>query len=227
MKRILIFLAILLSGFYLAYTFGLWDLLTNLQDFKHLLVASGWQGYIWFIVLSILVSVFLLPGQLLALVGGMVYGGLVGGILTVVGATLGAAIAFVLGKYVARDYIVQHFGQRPVFQKIEQGVLTNGTTFLVFTRLVPIFPYAIQSYAYALTPMSLGKFTLISFITMMPASFIYTFMAAEIVKNGVSWKLLLELTIAGLLLALLTLLPKRLSPKIRQLNSEYKSKEKN
>ncbi|GAF38263.1 DedA family protein [Agrilactobacillus composti DSM 18527 = JCM 14202] len=226
MKRILIFLAILLSGFYLAYTFGLWDLLTNLQDFKHLLVASGWQGYIWFIVLSILVSVFLLPGQLLA-GWGMVYGGLVGGILTVVGATLGAAIAFVLGKYVARDYIVQHFGQRPVFQKIEQGVLTNGTTFLVFTRLVPIFPYAIQSYAYALTPMSLGKFTLISFITMMPASFIYTFMAAEIVKNGVSWKLLLELTIAGLLLALLTLLPKRLSPKIRQLNSEYKSKEKN
>jgi uncharacterized membrane protein YdjX (TVP38/TMEM64 family) len=157
----------------------------------------------------------------------MVYGGLVGGILTVIGATLGAAIAFVLGKYVARDYIVQHFGQRPVFQKIEQGVLTNGTTFLVFTRLVPIFPYAIQSYAYALTPMSLGKFTAISFVTMMPASFIYTFMAAEIVKNGVSWKLLLELTIAGILLALLTLLPKRLSPKIRQLNSEYKPKEKN
>jgi uncharacterized membrane protein YdjX (TVP38/TMEM64 family) len=66
MKRILIFLAVLLSGFYLAYTFGLWDLLTNLQDFKHLLIASGWQGYIWFILLSILVSVFLLPGQLLA-----------------------------------------------------------------------------------------------------------------------------------------------------------------
>ena len=98
----------------------------------------------------------------------------------------------------------------------------NGISFLVFTRLVPVFPFAIQSYAYAMTPMSVKKFSLISFLTMMPASFIYAFMASEIASKGVSMTLLIELTIAGILLALLAYLPKRISKKISQLNSEYK-----
>ena len=57
---------------------------------------------------------------------------------------------------------------------------------------------------------------------MMPASFIYAFMASEIASKGVSMTLLIELTIAGILLALLAYLPKRISKKINQLNSEYK-----
>ncbi|MGL9747570.1 TVP38/TMEM64 family protein [Enterococcus sp. DIV0170] len=224
MKKISLFIVIVLLVIFLAYQFGLIDLLTNISDLRAYLENLGWWGYVIFILLSVIVAVFLLPGQVLAIVGGLAYGGLIGGALTVIGASLGATLSFIIGKYVARGYIIQRFGNDPTFQKIEKGVRENGLSFLIFTRLVPIFPFAIQSYAYAMTPMSVKKFSLISFLTMIPASFIYAFMASEIVAKGVSMSLLLELTVAGVLLALLAYLPKKVSKKINQLTSEYKNK---
>ncbi|WP_251867396.1 TVP38/TMEM64 family protein [Enterococcus malodoratus] len=222
MKKIIIFILLLLLVIFMAYQFGLVDFLTDISGLRAYLEALGWWGYVIFILLSVVVAVFLLPGQFLAIVGGLAYGGFLGGLLTIIGASLGASISFIIGKYVAREYILTRFGSDPTFQKIERGVKENGISFLVFTRLVPVFPFAIQSYAYAMTPMSVKKFSLISFLTMMPASFIYAFMASEIASKGVSMTLLIELTIAGILLALLAYLPKRISKKINQLNSEYK-----
>lgn len=222
MKKIIIFILLLLLVIFMAYQFGLVDFLTDISGLRAYLEALGWWGYVIFILLSVVVAVFLLPGQFQAIVGGLAYGGFLGGLLTIIGASLGASISFIIGKYVAREYILTRFGSDPTFQKIERGVKENGISFLVFTRLVPVFPFAIQSYAYAMTPMSVKKFSLISFLTMMPASFIYAFMASEIASKGVSMTLLIELTIAGILLALLAYLPKRISKKINQLNSEYK-----
>lgn len=222
MKKIIIFILLLLLVIFMAYQFGLVVFLTDISGLRAYLEGLGWWGYVIFILLSVVVAVFLLPGQFLAIVGGLAYGGFLGGLLTIIGASLGASISFIIGKYVAREYILTRFGSDPTFQKIERGVKENGISFLVFTRLVPVFPFAIQSYAYAMTPMSVKKFSLISFLTMMPASFIYAFMASEIASKGVSMTLLIELTIAGILLALLAYLPKRISKKINQLNSEYK-----
>ncbi|EOH81278.1 MULTISPECIES: TVP38/TMEM64 family protein [Enterococcus] len=222
MKKIIIFILLLLLVIFMAYQFGLVGFLTDISGLRAYLEGLGWWGYVIFILLSVVVAVFLLPGQFLAIVGGLAYGGFLGGLLTIIGASLGASISFIIGKYVAREYILTRFGSDPTFQKIERGVKENGISFLVFTRLVPVFPFAIQSYAYAMTPMSVKKFSLISFLTMMPASFIYAFMASEIASKGVSMTLLIELTIAGILLALLAYLPKRISKKINQLNSEYK-----
>ncbi|MGM0166557.1 hypothetical protein IGI39_001517 [Enterococcus sp. AZ135] len=222
MKKIALFILLLLLVILMAYQFGLVDLLTDITGLRTYLESLGWWGYVIFILLSIIVAVFLLPGQFLAIVGGLAYGGFIGGALTIVGASLGASISFIIGKYIARAYILERFGNDPTFKKIEKGVKENGISFLVFTRLVPVFPFAIQSYAYAMTPMGVKKFSLISFLTMMPASFIYAFMASEIASKGVSTSLLFELTIAGIFLALLAYLPKRVSKKLNQLNSEYK-----
>lgn len=222
MKKILAFIVLVVLVIFLAYQFGFVDFLTDIAGLRAYLENLGWVGYLIFILLSVVVAVFLLPGQFLAIVGGLAYGGLLGGTLTIIGASLGASISFIIGKYVGRNYILRRFGNDATFQKIEKGVSENGISFLIFTRLVPIFPYAIQSYAYAMTPMSVKKFSLISFATMMPASFIYAFMSSEIASKGVSLTLLMELTVAGILLALLAYLPKRFSKKIKQLNSEYK-----
>lgn len=221
-KKIGLFILLVLFGIFLAHQFGLVDFLTDVAGLRDYLETLGCWGYLIFVVLSIVVSVFLLPGQFLAIVAGLAYGGFIGGLLTIVGASLGSSISFIIGKYVARDYIIGRFGTDPTFQKIEKGVKENGVFFLIFTRLVSIFPFAIQSYAYAMTPMSTKSFSLISFLTMMPASFLYAFMASEIAARGVSVLLLLELTGAGILLALLAYLPKKISKKISRLNSEYK-----
>ncbi|REC31635.1 hypothetical protein CF160_03905 [Enterococcus pseudoavium] len=222
MKKLIVFILLVAGVIFLADHFGLVAFLTDITRLRSCLENFGWWGYLFFILLSVVVAVFLLPGQFLAIVGGLAYGGFVGGVLTVIGASLGASLSFIIGKYVARDYILQRFGEDPIFQKVEKGVRENGLSFLIFTRLVPIFPFAIQSYAYALTPMSVKKFSFISFLTMMPASFIYAFMASEIASKGVSLKLLIELTVAGMLLALITYLPKKISKKMNKLSNEYK-----
>ena len=144
MKKIIVFIAFILLGIFLAYKFGLVDFLTDISSLRAYLEALGWQGYVIFILLSVIVAVFLLPGQFLAIVGGLAYGGLLGGLLTIIGASLGASISFIIGKYIAREYILKRFGNDPTFQKIEKGVRENGISFLIFTRLVPVFPFAIQ-----------------------------------------------------------------------------------
>jgi uncharacterized membrane protein YdjX (TVP38/TMEM64 family) len=223
LKKIILFILLVLFVIFQGYQFGLVSLLTDIESLRAYLESLGWWGYVLFILLSVLVAVFLLPGQFLAIVGGLAYGGFVGGCLTIIGASLGASISFIIGKYVAREYILQRFGTDPTFQKIEKGVQENGISFLIFTRLVPVFPFAIQSYAYAMTPMSIRKFSIISFLTMMPASFIYAFMASEIASKGISGTLLVELSIAGILLALLAYLPKKISKKLNRLSSGYKN----
>ncbi|MBP1042192.1 TVP38/TMEM64 family protein [Vagococcus sp. BWB3-3] len=210
MKKITLFIGLMIIFVAIAYQVGLVDLLTDIDQLRLLLADFGWWGYVLFIGLGILVAVLMLPGQFLAVVGGLIYGGWLGGALTIIGASIGCTISFMIGKFVARDYVIQRFSNSQVFQKIEKGVAQNGVSFLIFTRLVPIFPYGIQSYAYALTPMTVGKFSAISFVTMMPASFIYAFMASEIATKGVSLQLLGELALAGMLLSLLSFVPKKI-----------------
>lgn len=210
MKKLVIASSMSLILVVLVYQLGLIDLLKDVAELRQWLAGFGWWSYGVFIALGILVAVLMLPGQLLAVVGGLMYGGWIGGGLTIIGASIGCTISFMIGKFIAREFVVERFGDSQVFQKIEKGVAENGSSFLIFTRLVPVFPYAIQSYAYALTPMTLGKFSFISFVTMMPASFIYAFMASEIATKGVSISLLLELALAGILLTLLSVVPKKI-----------------
>lgn len=116
MKKIIVFIVFVLFVIFLAYHFGFVDFLTDISGLRTYLESLGWWGYGIFILLSIIVAVFLLPGQFLAIVGGLAYGGLIGGLLTIIGASLGASISFIIGKYVARDYILQRFGMILLFK---------------------------------------------------------------------------------------------------------------
>lgn len=213
MKKIILAAAAILSVSILFYKLGLAEKLKDISLMQHWFQSLGFKGYFIFIIVSVLVAVFLLPGQFLAIIAGMAYGSLLGGALTVIGATLGSSISFVAAKYFARDYIVEKFKDNPAFQKIEAGVRENGISFLILTRLVPVFPFALQSYAYALTPIELMPFTVISFITMIPGCFIYSFMASEIYTNGFSVKLVIQFTAAGIILFVLSLIPKNIAKK--------------
>ena len=116
MKKIVTFLVIFILVIVVAYQLGLTRLLTDFNQLRNLIQGSGWWGYLIFIALSIFTSVFLLPGQLLAIVGGICWGGFIGGALTVIGATIGCSVSFVIGKYVARDYIVEKMGDSSTFK---------------------------------------------------------------------------------------------------------------
>ena len=87
-----------------------------------------------------------------------------------------------------------------MFMKIESGVQKNGIDFLIFTRLMPFFPYNIQNYAYGLTSISFLKFTFISMLSMIPGTFLFAFLAGEFVNNGIDWIFVIEVSGGALIL---------------------------
>ena len=211
--KILVIVAIIAAVFFVAKHFGWTDRLQDVPAMQAWFRSLGFAGYAAFIALFVLVAVFMLPAAAFTIIAGVTFGSVLGGILALVGATIGAAAAFIVAKYVARDVIVNKFQGNALFKKIEEGVEANGVSFLILTRLVPIFPYNVQNYAYGLTSINFLTYTGVSFITMAPGAFIYAYMAGEIVAHGFSIKLLVQFAIAGVILFLVSLIPKYIAKK--------------
>lgn len=209
-KKIIIVLCVIglivLAG--VLYVTGTFDTITDYTSFRNMIEGAGILGYIIYIGVYIIVAIFSIPGSIITISAGLIFGPLIGGFLSLTGATIGATCAFLIARYFARDTIVKRFGHLEIVDKIEKGVKKNGKDFLIFTRLMPFFPYSIQNYAYGLTPISVVTFFIVSYITMAPGSFIYAYMAGDIAQNGVRLSLFIKLAIAGILLFILSQLPK-------------------
>jgi len=182
--------------------------LRDVQGIRLWLQNLGGIGYLVYVLLYIFTAVFMLPTSAVTVLAGITFGSIVGGVLSLISATIGACVAFLIARYAARDTIVGRFGQNPLFKRIEDGVRESGTSFLILTRLVPVFPYNIQNYAYGVTNIRLTTFALVSLVTMAPGAFIYAYMAGEIVTHGLSVGLLVQIAVAGLVLFGVSLLPK-------------------
>lgn len=204
----LILLAILGIVFFIIYKTGFIETLKDLNKFRSLIEDAGALGYIIYVLVFIITAVFSLPASVVTISGGIVFGPILGALLALVGATIGAVAAFLVARYLARGFIVEKFGENPIFKKIEAGVEKNGRDFLILTRLVPIFPYNIQNYAYGVTNIDLLTYTVISFITMAPGAFVYAYMAGEIATKGVTTSFFIKLVIAGLILFGVAQIPK-------------------
>ena len=181
---------------YAIHAFGLFDLLTDLPHLQTLIRQSGLFGYSLYILLFIIATLFLLPGSILVIAGGIVFGPLLGTLLSLIAATLG------------RDLLLKYVGHSHTFKAIEKGIARNGIDFLILTRLIPLFPYNIQNYAYGLTTIAFWPYTLISALTTLPGIVIYTVMASDLANEGITLRFILQLCLAGLALFILVQLAK-------------------
>jgi len=211
--KIIIIVAIIAAVFFVANRLGFTDRIQDIPAMQAWFQSLGIIGYAVFIVLFIIAAVFMLPAAPFTIIAGITFGSVLGAILALVAATIGAMAAFAVARYVARDTIVNKFKDNRIFAKVEKGFEQNGISFLILTRLVPIFPYNVQNYAYGITPVNFLTFSGISFITMAPGAFIYAFMAGEIVANGFSVKLMIQFAVAGVILFLVSLIPKYIAKK--------------
>ncbi|WP_070119616.1 TVP38/TMEM64 family protein [Bacillus marinisedimentorum] len=211
--KLLAVIGAIAAVFLIAWQTGILEQLKDVKAMQAWFEGFGVFGYIVFLLVFVAVAVFMLPASLLTIVAGITFGSIKGGLLALIGATIGAMAAFLIAKYVARGIIVNKFKDNAVFKKIDQGVEKNGESFLILTRLVPVFPYNVQNYAYGVTSLSFVKFSIVSLITMAPGAFIYAYMAGQIVAEGFSTKLLLEFAAAGTILFLVSLIPKYIAKK--------------
>jgi uncharacterized membrane protein YdjX (TVP38/TMEM64 family) len=146
------------------------DVLTWIQDL-------GVTGAIVFILLYIFAAVLLIPGTLLTLGSGLIYGLFLGSLYVAIGATLGAIAAFLVGRYVARDWASRRIEANANWKAIDQAVAKEGLKIVILTRLSPIFPFTLLNYAFGVTQVSLKDYA-IGCVGMIPGIIMYVYIGS-------------------------------------------------
>ncbi len=143
------------------------DLAARLQDF-------GPLGALVFIGLFALATILFLPGSVFALAGGALFGPVLGTVFNLAGATIGAAIAFFIARYLASDWVARKSAGK--LARLIKGVESEGWRFVAFTRLVPLFPFNLLNYALGLTRIGALPYVLATAISMVPGAIAYTYL---------------------------------------------------
>jgi len=197
------------------YKFGVFEYISieNIQKLKEWINGFGIIAPIVYIGLYIIAALFFLPGLPVTLLAGIAFGPLLGALYANIGATLGASAAFLASRYAARGMVEGWAKRNEQFRKIDEGVKNQGWRMLMITRLVPIFPYNIQNFAYGLTKINLVTFIIVSFICMLPGAAAFTFMAGAIGAGESPTQILMYLSIGAILLVGMSLIPGYLQKK--------------
>src|SRR5262245_45259015 len=147
-------LALVLAAAGLLLAFRVLPLNEWMLGFVGWIRGAGVAGMAVFVLAYVVACVLLLPGLILTLGAGFAYGVAVGIPLVWVAANLGAAVAFLLGRTLARDRIAARVAGNPKFAAIDEAVGREGLKIVLLTRLSPAFPFNLLNYAYGLTRVS-------------------------------------------------------------------------
>jgi len=167
----IIILSVVIAGIALAMTYR--DALDPgaLQEWVD---GFGILGPLVFMLLYSVATVFFLPGSVVTLAGGAIFGPLWGTLYNLTGATLGATFAFLIARYLGGDWVEQKSAGR--VKQLKQGVEKEGWRFVAFVRLVPLFPFNLLNYALGLTRIPLPHYVIASWLCMLPGAIAYTWL---------------------------------------------------
>jgi uncharacterized membrane protein YdjX (TVP38/TMEM64 family) len=170
----------------------------------------GPLAWLAFMALYAIATVLFLPGSVLTLAGGSLFGPVLGTFVNLTGATLGAVLAFLLSRYLASDWVEQKTGGR--LKQLKEGVEGEGWRFVAFVRLVPLFPFNLLNYALGLTRIRFLHYLVATYISMLPGALAYTylgFVGREAVAGGEG--LIQKSLLALALLAVAAFVPRLIS----------------
>jgi uncharacterized membrane protein YdjX (TVP38/TMEM64 family) len=156
---------------------GLTEILHHSMEW---IAQSGWIGVAGFIVLYTLTCVFFLPGSVLTIGAGAVYGFWFSTALVTISSTVGAVVNFLTSRYLARSWMQRRLGRSAKFRALDKAVSTEGWRMILISRMSPIIPHSLVSYAAGLIRISFWRFTLASFVGFLPQSAAYTYLGAVV-----------------------------------------------
>jgi uncharacterized membrane protein YdjX (TVP38/TMEM64 family) len=131
---------------------------------------------------------FFLPGLPITIVGGILFGPLWGVVYAITGSTAGACIAFLISRYLARDWVEGKL-QSPRWRRLDEGVEKHGWKVVAFTRLIPLFPFNLLNYAFGLTRIGFRHYAVTTFFCMLPACIAFVVFSSsllDLVRGRVS-----------------------------------------
>ncbi|ASI36579.1 MULTISPECIES: TVP38/TMEM64 family protein [unclassified Exiguobacterium] len=149
-------------------------------DIKEWILSFGMWAPILYIVLYTVRPLIFFPASVLSITGGLAFGALMGTVYTVIGATLGAVVAFLVAKKLGKGFIKNGAGK---VDQIQQQLEKNGFIYVLIFRLLPIFNFDLISYAAGLSKVRLLPFFLATLIGIIPGTFAYNFLGSSIVSK--------------------------------------------
>jgi uncharacterized membrane protein YdjX (TVP38/TMEM64 family) len=162
-----------------------------------------------FIALFAAATVLFVPGLPVTVLSGILFGAFWGTIYVVIGSTIGVSAAFLIGRYLGRDFVKRMTEKNEKMKKIDKYIKEQGDTILIISRLVPVFPFNLQNYAYGITDIRFSTYFWYSLIFMIPGTFIYTSFGALAYSTIPVKELMLYSGILLIALCLLIILPRK------------------
>lgn len=182
----------------------------NAQALELWIKDAGAAAPLLFMVVYAIGTVFFLPGSLLTLLGGALFGPWLGSFYSLTAATAGAMLSFLVARYLASGWVAEKAGGR--LKQIVTGVENEGWRFVAFTRLVPLFPFNLLNYALGLTRIPFAQYSIATYICMLPGAVAYTWLGyagKEAIAGGEGTVQKIMLAIA--LLTVVSFLPRLVS----------------
>jgi uncharacterized membrane protein YdjX (TVP38/TMEM64 family) len=185
----------------------------KLGDLRQWIQGFGSLAPLVYVLIYIIAVVAALPGAAITIAGGALFGSVTGVILVSIGSTIGASLAFIIARYVARNAIVRRLSGNETFHKLDRMTEEHGAIIVAITRLVPIFPFNLLNYGFGLTRVPFWTYIFWSWLCMIPGTILYV-VGTDAVVSGVSqgnvpWPLVAAMVAAGIVLFLLVKFARR------------------
>lgn len=132
-------------------------------------------AWIVYVLLYVLATVAFLPGLILTIAAGVIFGLATGIVLVSIASLLGATAAFFVGRTIARDWVSTRIEAWPRFRALNRALGERGFWIVLLTRLSPVFPFNLLNYAYGISAVRAREYVLASWIGMLPATALYVY----------------------------------------------------
>jgi len=189
----------------------------KLIEIKDWIAGQGVWAPVLFIGLYIIATVAALPGSVLTIAAGALFGSVVGVITVIIGATIGASLSFLIARYVAKDAISKLLEKNEKFQKLNKLTEKNGDIIVAITRLVPIFPFNLLNYGFGLTSVPFWTYVIWSAICMLPGTILFVVgtdaVTTAINQGEIPWVLVIVVLIV---IALITFIVKKAKARLKE-----------
>ncbi len=173
--RLLVLVALAVAAVVAAVTLPIQEFLTR---FLQWVDGLGAWGPLLVAAAYIPATVFFIPGSILTLGAGALFGVVVGTVAVSLGSTLGSTAAFLVGRFFAREWVAQKVAGNAKFAALDAAVGDQGFKIVLLTRLSPAFPYNMLGYMYGITNVKLLHYVVASWIGMLPGTVLYVYLGA-------------------------------------------------
>ncbi len=147
-----------------------------LVAFNDWVEGLGYVGYLVFVGMYILATVLFLPGSVLTIGAGFLFGVIGGSVAVSVASTVGASLAFLIGRYIARNRVASRLSKNEKFAAVDSAIGKEGGKIVLLLRLSPVFPFNALNYLLGLTAVKFWHYVIGSWLGMMPGTVLYVYL---------------------------------------------------